>query len=62
MNWFDFGLQLRLKECTLKKIEKEQMKGIEDCKREMLSAWLKNSANTNKQEIRSALSRTPHST
>ena len=44
-NWLSLGLQLGLLHPTLKRIEKEQHGLINECKTEMLVAWLKRNDN-----------------
>ena len=44
-NWQDLGLQLGLLQPTLKRIDKEQRGLINECKREMLEAWLQQQDN-----------------
>ena len=44
-NWQDLGLQLGLIQPTLKRIDKEQRGLINECKREMLEAWLQQQDN-----------------
>ena len=44
-NWLSLGLQLGLRYETLEKIEKEQHGLIDECKRKMLAAWLKQKDN-----------------
>ena len=44
-NWKKLGLGLGLRYPTLTKIEEEQHGRIEDCKMEMLSAWLQQQDN-----------------
>ena len=43
--WLSVGLQLGLRYETLKRIEKEQHGLIDECKTEMLVAWLKRKDN-----------------
>ena len=62
VKWFDLGLHLGLSHATLKKVEIEQVLRVEDCKREMLVAWLQSATNTTKQELMNALSKIPPST
>ena len=57
VKWFDLGLHLGLSHATLKKIEIEQIIRVEECKREMLVAWLQSATNTTKQKLMSALLR-----
>ena len=40
VQWTPLGLALSLDYSTLQKIEREKMGRIEECKMEMLSAWL----------------------
>ena len=62
VKWFDLGLHLGLSHATLEKIEIEQVIRVEECKREMLVAWLQSATNTTKQELMSALPKIPLST
>ena len=57
VKWFDLGLHLGLSHATLETIEIERRERVEECKREMLVAWLQSATNTTKQELMSALSK-----
>ena len=62
VKWFDLGMKLGLSYATLKKIEIERREQVEECKREMMVAWLQSATNTTKQELMNALSKIPPST
>ena len=57
VKWFNLGLHLGLSHATLETIEIEQVIRVEECKREMLVAWLQSATNTTKQKLMSALLR-----
>ena len=57
VRWSDLGVHLGMKKATLDKIDVEQMKRVEDCKREMLVAWLQSATNCTKQDLENALSK-----
>ena len=40
-DWMNLGLNLGIKQPTLNRIDKQERGDINDCKREMLSAWLR---------------------
>lgn len=40
-NWFDLGLVLRLAQPQLKEIRQNYRENVSDCRREMLSSWLR---------------------
>ena len=42
-NWMNLGLFLGIEHSTLQKIDREERGRVEDCKREMLSEWLRSS-------------------
>ena len=50
-NWLSLGLQLGLRYQTLKRIEKEQHGLIDECKTEMLAAWLQQQDNVAKKGV-----------
>ena len=54
-DWINLGVYLEVPYATLKKIEREQEKRVEDCKREMLVAWLKSSEVLTKYHLMNAL-------
>ena len=54
-DWINLGVYLGVPYATLKKIEREQEKRVEDCKREMLVAWLKSSEVLTKYHLMNAL-------
>ena len=59
-DWFNLGVYLGVPYATLKKIEREQEKRVEDCKREMLVAWLKSSEVLTKDHLMDALQNITH--
>ena len=59
-DWFNLGVHLGVPYATLKKIEREQEKRVEDCKREMLVAWLKSSKVLTKIHLIKALRNITH--
>ena len=50
-NWQSLGLELGLLYSTLKRIEKEQRGLIDECKTEMLAAWLQQQDNVAKRGL-----------
>ena len=50
-NWKDLGLALGLLYSTLQKIEKCESEEVDDCKREMLAAWLQQQDNVSQRGI-----------
>ena len=56
VEWIKLGVYLGVSHAKLKKIEKEQREQVDNCKQEMLVAWLNSSENTTKQDLKSALS------
>ena len=57
VRWHDLGVHLGLSHATLEKIDVEQVKRVEDCKREMLVSWLQSATNCTKQDLENALSK-----
>ena len=53
--WFNLGMYLKVPHATLMKIKTEQRERVEDCKREMLVAWLKSSEVATKHHLIKAL-------
>ena len=51
VRWTPLGLALGLKKFTLETIERERMGRTEDCKIEMLSAWLRQKDNSVKEAL-----------
>ena len=54
-DWFNLGVYLGVPHATLMKIKIEQREGVEDCKREMLVAWLRSSEAITKHHLMKAL-------
>ena len=54
-NWFNLGVYLGVPHATLMKIKIEQREVVEDCKREMLVAWLRSSEVATKHHLMKAL-------
>ena len=51
-DWFNLGVYLGVPHATLMKIKIEQREVVEDCKREMLVAWLRSSEVTTKSHLK----------
>ena len=62
IKWCDLGVHLGLSHTTLQAIEIERRERVEECKREMLVAWLRSDTNFTKQDLISALSKLAPST
>ena len=62
VQWFNLGVYLGVKTATLEKIKIEERERVEDCKREMLIAWLPRSSEEpcTKQQLESALIKISH--
>ena len=61
VQWFNLGVYLGVKTATLEKIKIEERERVEDCKREMLIAWLRSSEEPcTKQQLESALMKISH--
>ena len=54
-DWFNLGVYLGVPHATLMKIKIEQREVVEDCKREMLVAWLRSSEVATKHHLMKAL-------
>ena len=51
VRWQSLGLELGLLLTTLRRIEKEQHEDLDECKKEMLSAWLQQQDNVVKRGV-----------
>ena len=61
VQWFNLGVHLGVETTTLEKIKIEERERVEDCKREMLIAWLRGSEEPcTKQQLESALLKISH--
>ena len=59
-DWFNLGVYLGVPHATLMEIKIEQREVVEDCKREMLVAWLRSSDEITKHHLMNALWNIPH--